>query len=231
MEFFLQVPILSVEMRAITPTQKFEQSYVNGIGATGALLAAAAIGFISLLGLVSSQVWPESGGINSIVGQVPLDGATSESSPATRSSTPSQSPAQPAPEVTVAPKPATAPGTGGKAHRTPHKGRVETDRAGNMGGITGNGGSGSTPTGTDEAAAPRTSGNSGNTHTSETSGPKKSATATQGESSSPGNSGHADRGSNGSNGHGSSGKHGSKQKTGGSASHGNGHSNGNGHSK
>ncbi len=45
-------------MEAHTP--KVKQAYIAGAGVSGGLLAGAAIVFISLVGLVSSTVWPES---------------------------------------------------------------------------------------------------------------------------------------------------------------------------
>jgi hypothetical protein len=45
-----------------TPGQRFEQSYVQGVGASGALLAAALIAFIAVVGLTSLELWPKSPG-------------------------------------------------------------------------------------------------------------------------------------------------------------------------
>jgi hypothetical protein len=42
------------------PTQRIEQRYVHGVGASGALLAGALIAFISVVGLVSLALWPRS---------------------------------------------------------------------------------------------------------------------------------------------------------------------------
>src|SRR6476620_3941398 len=42
------------------PTQRIEQRYVHGVGASGALLAGALIAFISVVGLVSLALWPSS---------------------------------------------------------------------------------------------------------------------------------------------------------------------------
>lgn len=42
-----------------SPGQRIQQSYVNGAGASGGLLAVALIGFIGLVGLVSFSAWPQ----------------------------------------------------------------------------------------------------------------------------------------------------------------------------
>jgi len=48
------------------------ESFIVGIGASGGLLAGAAIVFVTLLGVVSFNVWPSAAGISSSGGNVEL---------------------------------------------------------------------------------------------------------------------------------------------------------------
>jgi uncharacterized membrane protein YgcG len=221
-------------MRAIAPSQKIEQLYVNGVGATGALLAAASIVFISLLGLVSSQMWPQSGDLNAIVGQVDLGAVTQGTSSAT------QTPA-PAPAATVAPKPAKpAVGTSPQQKASHNGGTGQTDKGPGQGKQDDPVQGGSNPqTGSQETATPPADTSPGNSRGS-VSGPSSREGASSADTakgggntgghsrSSAGNGGGNGQGNGGGNGR-ASGK--TKVKHTGppaTSDHGNGHSNGHG---
>src|SRR6201991_2831235 len=51
------------------------ESFIVGIGASGGLLAGAAIVFVTLIGVVSFNVWPSAAGISSSGGSVELSAA------------------------------------------------------------------------------------------------------------------------------------------------------------
>src|SRR4051795_12038526 len=52
------------------------ESFIVGIGASGGVLAGAAIVFVTLVGVVSFNVWPSAAGISSSGGNVELSAAT-----------------------------------------------------------------------------------------------------------------------------------------------------------
>ncbi len=78
-------------------TPRIKQSYIAEAGVSGGLLAAAAIAFISLVGVVSLALWPHSGG-----------GADSATPPILTPIGSGETPAGPAPAL-VPPAPTTAP--------------------------------------------------------------------------------------------------------------------------
>src|SRR5262245_11802765 len=51
------------------------ESFIVGIGASGGILAGAAIVFVTLVGVVSFNVWPSAAGISSSGGNVELSSA------------------------------------------------------------------------------------------------------------------------------------------------------------
>jgi hypothetical protein len=57
-------------------TSNTPESFIVGIGASGGLLAGAAIVFVTLIGVVSFNVWPSAGGISSSGGDVELSAVT-----------------------------------------------------------------------------------------------------------------------------------------------------------
>jgi hypothetical protein len=67
-----------------TSTNNTPESFIVGIGASGALLASAAIVFVTLVGLVSFNVWP-TGNEGSVGVNVELSGATPSSAPSAAS--------------------------------------------------------------------------------------------------------------------------------------------------
>jgi hypothetical protein len=66
------------ETHAATKTtrNKTPESFIVGVGASGALLAGAAIVFVTLVGLVSFNVWPSGPEASGIDGNVELSAAT-----------------------------------------------------------------------------------------------------------------------------------------------------------
>src|SRR5512134_2059142 len=96
-------------MEAHTP--KVKQAYIAGAGVSGALLAGAAIVFISLVGLVSSTVWPESDDRVSPMNAVldPARGPESQEVPATAPPAAAPSPPAAAPASTAPASAAPAP--------------------------------------------------------------------------------------------------------------------------
>src|SRR5262245_41771558 len=52
------------QLGAATGNGKTAQSYIAGIGASGALLAGAVVTFVFLVGAVSFEVWPTASGKN-----------------------------------------------------------------------------------------------------------------------------------------------------------------------
>src|ERR1700754_707181 len=52
------------------------ESFIVGIGASGGILAGAAIVFVTLVGVVAFNVWPSAAGISSSGGTVELGAAT-----------------------------------------------------------------------------------------------------------------------------------------------------------
>src|SRR5436190_13759105 len=57
-------------------TSKTSESLIVGVGASGGLIAGAAIVFVTLVGVVSFNVWPSAAGISSSGGNVELSAAT-----------------------------------------------------------------------------------------------------------------------------------------------------------
>ena len=106
---------------------RIKRSYIAGAGVSGALLAGAAIVFISLVGLVSFQLWPQSrDGADALVAELDLapSGDTSGSSVAAPSSTSSPPLAPQATAVGPGPGPTGAKGGNQNAgkHGNPGKG-------------------------------------------------------------------------------------------------------------
>jgi hypothetical protein len=64
------------ETHAAGRTSNTPESFIVGIGASGGLLAGAAIVFVTLIGVVSFNVWPSAAGISSSGGDVELSAVT-----------------------------------------------------------------------------------------------------------------------------------------------------------
>jgi hypothetical protein len=140
-----------------TPNQRFEQSYVQGVGASGALLAAALIAFIAVVGLTSLQLWPESPGARPALSvELPAIGGGSETqSESLASSVPAplagaQAGAGSTAATTLGNQSPAAGGRDGEKGVNQKGGR---NKGGSGTGINGNGGGGATApsgTGTDQ---------------------------------------------------------------------------------
>src|SRR4051794_41709612 len=76
-----------------TSTNNTPESFIVGVGASGALLAGAAIVFVTLVGLVSFNVWP-TGRDFTVAGNVELSSPTPNASAGGTSAPPSSPPRQ-----------------------------------------------------------------------------------------------------------------------------------------
>jgi hypothetical protein len=120
-------------MQALQARARTADTYLAGLGASGALMAGAAVAFIAMVGVVTFNAWPEASGLFTFSGGQAELGAVREA-PATRSE------AKPLPTITVIP-------TARAASHSAVAAAAQTERGG-LSGIGGHhGGSGAPQTG------------------------------------------------------------------------------------